>query len=685
VAHLMLGGMPSGYASARLWETGTVRYPAPARERAATEPGRHTRPPALRSAQRNAHHPSMPKKPVSKQPASAPADPFALACRYARAQERRAIAKGRLIIGDDGERIWKPYLSETINRSTEQVVHRLRAALTGVAGQILDHKRTELLYGGRAKAHLAKGASTLAREFLEIEETSPDAAAGATLIAPFALATTLMYGRDAARISSGIAKAKVLLIENRALARRYVRKRDKQQRCSPEEAQAYLRFMQAARNTKKLNKKLRNEHQRVHCNFYGLGVTRNAGAGLSATRESGLAAQSLAPEAARLLSGAGSVVNIISGSLHCHIARTELRKSHYQRKDARQKIEHLNGQALAEDEPSAPYLHALRKTQLKQLKRLYRQAKREKYFSFMRLIRGILDIKLGAASLAVFIAALTGLAVGSAGIALGVALTAVSALYLSGCVVKYHKRWKAEHTAKRRQRQARMLRETYEPAQLREMFVKNKRICEADILFRYHRQGMHKNLNRFDDNKTIAVGANEYLALHFIAQDLLDWRRLAAQDRTTARGEIHDGICEFLLLMGAQRSELEALFLATQAIAENDQLEHIKKFLAPFLGLAFRCGPDGHEIEAATRIFGGETSRRPQRVAQAAAVADASMSSEDSLVGTRDDSEYETVSDSWTGSTSWSESASWSESHSWNCSRSTSSSAGDSHRARSKR
>src|SRR5690606_6383365 len=149
---------------------------------------------------------------------------------------------------------------------------------------------------------------------------------GATLIAPFALATTLMYGRDAARISSGIAKAKVLLIENRALARRYVRKTAKRQPCHPEEAQAYLRFMQAARNTKKLSKKIANEYQRVHCNFYGLGATRNAGAGLSATREGGLATQSLAPETSGLLSGVGSVVSIVSGSLHCHIARTELRK-----------------------------------------------------------------------------------------------------------------------------------------------------------------------------------------------------------------------------------------------------------------------------------------------------------------------------------------------------------------------
>src|SRR5690606_12941744 len=116
-----------------------------------------------------------------------------------------------------------------------------------------------------------------------------------------------------------------------------------------------------------------------------------------------------------------------------------------------------------------------------------------------------------------------------------------------GCVLKYHKRWKGEHTAKRRQRQARMLCEVYEPASLREMFVKNKRISEADILLRYHRQGMHKNLHRFDVDRTIAVGANEYLALHFIAQDLLDWRGLAERDegesaeRLAALREAYDG------------------------------------------------------------------------------------------------------------------------------------------------
>src|SRR5690606_2617531 len=149
MAHLMAGGIPCRYAVTKFSKAGAAPSRTPERRGNAA--------PALRSAERNARYPAMPRKPVQTPPAAGHAALFALACGYARAQERRAINKGRLVIGADGKRIWKPYLAEKINRRTEQAVHRLRAAFTGVAGQILDHKRTEWLYGGRAKAHLAKG------------------------------------------------------------------------------------------------------------------------------------------------------------------------------------------------------------------------------------------------------------------------------------------------------------------------------------------------------------------------------------------------------------------------------------------------------------------------------------------------------------------------------------------------
>ena len=578
------------------------------------------------------------------------ADFFTRACDYAQEKKNRAIREGRLATDDMGNPVWRnPRFAEKANGWIDARTASLRKKFKRGDGEIMSNRPQAGVYGSYAAVSLGRGAGSLAQHFASGLEVAAGAAAAGALGGPFSLLSAGPLAKDALKVESTIDKAKRSLVDKLDGAQAYMTSIKKGQEPKPDDARAYLAFRAAAKKVKTLNRSVAKEQRRTNANALRSAPVQVTNGALRIGRDIGTTSHTVGGTVAGSLGVASSLLSIANGSLYCYIASIEHGKAHQQKEVAKTMQEKLKAFGRHPHVCLDDSIRRIMGNLDTNLTRLHRQGVRDRRYADMRMMRGIADIAVGSALAGVGIAALVGVSVATAGAALGVVAAVVAGTYLGAVAGKFHHKWKGEHTSKRRQRHAQMLIATIPGDQLRRHFIGRERTSLTAILAAYQQNNLHLGREVVKDRE-VDIGSNEYVALHFLAQDLLA-ELVPGADVDGAAHQGSGAASRILSVLGMDKSELHTLAVALRkGETEEKRLEFVKKMIAPVVGVPFRINGKGEEEEGALKVFreksltsqeGGDAEQR---------ISQTSKEESSSLVGSSSSSSSRVAS--WSGSDS---------------------------------
>ena len=546
-------------------------------------------------------------------------DLFARACAYAADKRIRAVRQKRLVFDDRGKAVWqKPRLVEKANDSVDAAANGVRKAFRREKGEIMSNRPQSVLYGTYGKISLGRGATGLGGKAAPALAGDGATEGITTSAGAFSVASAAVLAKDAVKATTANEKAKRSLMENHTGAEAYMSRIARGEWPTAEEARAYLSFMGAARKVKALSKSVTNDIRRANANAVRSGPVQISNATLRMP-----AAFGAAGAAAGALGTAGSVLTVANGSAYVYIGVKEYEKGHAQKETAKAVLKELSGLSLPEEEGAdgAKTIRRIAGNLNTHFERRHRQGVRDRRYAGMRVARGVTDILLGSGGSMFGIAALVGVGtaaagVATAGLAVGVTAAIVAGIYLVGVSGKFHHKWKAEHTSKRRQRDAQMLIEIHDRKTLMEKFTDETRTTLNDLLAAYQSRGKWLD-GEVVKNRKVDTANNEYLALHFLALGIieeLDGKPDPGGD-PNAIGDGEGPCMAILRASGMRDEERRALQIAvrrtlgsqngTQADRAAACLGFLKKTLAAALNLPFRLDADGKETSGASKVFSG--------------------------------------------------------------------------------
>jgi hypothetical protein len=542
---------------------------------------------------------------------------FNCACAYAQEKKERAIRERRLTIDDEGKHAWRNFgLAEKANGWIDARAVELRAKFNKGPGEIMGNRPQEGLYGAYATICLVRGGGSLVKYFTHGLEAAGGAAATMALGAPFSLLSAGPLAKDALKVDSTSDKAKRTLVDKLDGAKAYMARIDRGETPKPAEARAYLDFMAAAKKIKALNRLVARERHRAYANAVRSGPLQVTNGALRIARDIGTTAHTVGGTVAGSLGATASILSVANGAMYCYIGSIEHGKAHQQKEKAKamqEKLTAFNPDLHDGPKDAIPRIIGNLQTNFE---RLHRQGVRDRRYANIRITRGVADIAVGSALAGVGIAALIGVSVASAGVALGVISAVVAGGYLVAVAGKFHHKKKCEHTSKRRQRHAQMLIATIPGDALRQKFIAGERTSLTAILTAYQKNKRYLGSEVAKDRE-VDIGSNEYVALHFLAQDLLAELDACAHADGSEQSDADysgtsddamyagaDGASNILGVLGMKKRELDAMAIGLQEFgSEESRLEYVKKIIAPVFGVPFRVDGAGKEAEGALKVF----------------------------------------------------------------------------------
>ncbi|VTU23266.1 hypothetical protein [Variovorax sp. PBL-E5] len=350
---------------------------------------------------------------------------------------------------------------------------------------------------------------------------------------------------------------------------------------TPEEAQNYLVFCQAAQKLLGRTREVRATHAAVKTDAAKGGVVQPVSTTASTSVQ--IANLVVGSPAVGYASAALAPLAIASAGLDIHLSKQEQARRQAQRESAIERKE-----AMAEvlrscaGHPRYALLAGIVAGLNAQQDRLIRQAKVEYAFAKAREIKSATSVPLSVAGAVTTALVAGGVATAATGGAVA-AVVAVPALVMAALLtVRARRRARAEHTSKWRQRGVCAL-----------AFHMPRKVLEQKLA------GTHPDGSNFQVN----IGEGEYLAqfqtfagIRLIEFDVRDneyaaLRGLALQVQDFILARDADAAAPFSALLNALGvNEVDLLALCKSAAAKPSELraDYIQNYLAPLLGMKFR-------------------------------------------------------------------------------------------------
>ena len=524
----------------------------------------------------------------SPSPGEAPAseqEEFEAACKYAQRKENSARAKGGLEEQEPGTAgpTTKKHRSENLQDKLNQMSSAVRRLFTGKdkGGNLIDIPRAAILagtgggigyakyvVGGQVKAHVGDGAANIV------------GMAGGLAALPLGVVDGVSAGGDVVNFLGNKHQAVRQMVLHREAAMRHF---ENPEQSTPADKKAFLLFMAAKQKIPALNESARKDKLRTY-----LGAARSSaglGPGAACSNASAIAkaTSGISAIANAALNVVGSVYSIFSGAVQIYQGQGERSRATQQRVAAKAKEQRVEGY-FAPDSGAVQKNKTLAKikgTLSSNLERISRHGKREQGFALSKIAKGVFDISAGVTGAVFAIGAVAGMAtltLATGGIALAAVATVVSTVYLGVMLSKMYMKWKSDHQAKDRQRQA------------QELIDK----CNGNpqILQHYFDNAQHASLEIIGkggklEHKMVDVATNEYIALHLLAA------RMAKLGSQMEAGDVQEValVIEFLHALGMSEHELHAMAGIVLEIAlPSEREEFIKKAIAPAFGMTYRSG-----------------------------------------------------------------------------------------------
>lgn len=509
---------------------------------------------------------------------------FEAACDYAWLKENRARDNDGLEKEDPGTngRTTKKHRSEKLQGKLNQMSSAMRRLFTGKekGGNLIDIPRAAIMAGtggsigyakyvagGQLKAHVGDGAANIA------------GMAGGLAALPLGVADGVSAGGDVVNFLGNKHQAVRQMILHREEAIAHF---SDPARSTPAQKNAFLLFMAAKQKIPALNDSARGDKLRTY-----LGAARSsAGLGPGAACSNGSAiakaTTGISAIANAALSVVGSVYSIFSGAVQIYQGQGEHSRATGQRTAAKAKEQRVaeffapESAAMQKDKTLA----RIQGTLSSNLERIGRHGKREQGFALSKIAKGVFDISAGATGAAFAIGAVAGMAtltLATGGIALAAVATVVTTVYLGAMLSKMYMKWKSDHKAKDRQREAHELIANCngDPQVLQRLFG-NAQQASLEIVGKGGKP----------ERKMADVATNEYVALHLLAA------RLAKLGGQMEAGEVleADLAIELLHALGMSKRELHAMAGAMPNAQPKEREEFIKKAIAPVFGMTYRSG-----------------------------------------------------------------------------------------------
>jgi len=297
-------------------------------------------------------------------------------------------------------------------------------------------------------------------------------------------------------------------------------------------------------------------------------------------------------------------LSIAAGVIEADEGKHELLRRVDQKAQARLRtdlmIDVLNTRDLANPEYEADneLVKGLVECFSRQQSRLVRQAEREKKFARARIFRGGGTVGAGVGAVAGVVTA----AVLAAPETLGATLVVPLALgvYWTGLVAtRNHKRVRADHNAKRRQRMAQAVT-LVTPRDVLEHKLAGQDDDDNTVIRFTQEEGEYvPETGHFGIKpRTLELDAldNEYLGLHLLALKIQDLVRGGAYDENSP-------VMKLVHVLGIDKLRLLAICKAAAAKKPSEQLDFIQAKLAPKLGIKFRVGANQTQAPPHVSIF----------------------------------------------------------------------------------
>jgi hypothetical protein len=523
---------------------------------------------------------------------------FNAAIVYAEKLLEKKISKGKVneaYDGNDQTYETKKTFSEKCESGISKVAKKLQHAVG------LEEGKATVLNGQIEKAGSA--ASTVAKE-LNKRSTEPVVDSNVFFPSQPGIAfSTVSAIQDGAKFVSAKVQNQRELIKNMEGAKRFVASWKPGEKwydalgssSNSKDAEAYLRFMEAAAKLPNLNKEAKISTVKGEISLVsGVGLTpTNTVINNAATFTQGVAHNALA-EAVPVLGIASGSAGIANSVQNIRIGQS----LHKTLKTLKESVpeEFWKNIELANDEQLLQAYGAL----TEQMARKDRHSKRDIGFNAADLAKNATNTGLAVALTGIGAATLAGASVGTAGLILPIVATCLASAGLTWKLASMGLENKAEQNSLKRQRIAHVLCEMFAVIELREMFNNSAIVKMSLTQGLYPKHGDVENLEKLGfmapSWKEVHVGKNEYVALLLMAVDLAN---LAAGVDSDGRGKIS---LDFLQLTVVDEQDamdrqlyLKAIVLAAQALPPADRVEYFQEKIAPLLFLTFRKDGDFEE------------------------------------------------------------------------------------------